>query len=77
MPPCFSNWVDSHPFNVSQLRACFDSDYDISSSLLSFNMKIMSYYIYVQIYVFSLGLFESFISVTFSPVTLFPVTFFP
>ena len=38
------------------LRACFDSNYDISSSLLSLNMKIMLYYIYVQIYVFSLGL---------------------
>ena len=51
------------------LWACFDSDYDISSLLLYFNMKIMSDYIYL--------LSWSFIIVTFFPVTLFPVIFFP
>ena len=51
-------WILIHSlfklFSIS--RAGFDSDYDSSSSLLSFNMKIMAYCIYVHIYVFSPGL---------------------
>ena len=49
--PCIG-WMLIHSmfqlFYISRPR--FDSDYDSSSSLLSFNVKTMSYYIYVLIY---------------------------
>ena len=50
------------------LRACFDSDNDISSSLLNHVLL----HLCTDICIFS----GSFIVVTFFPVTLFPVTFF-
>ena len=63
---------DKHFFHLLH----FDSDYDISSSLLSLNMKIMSLG-HLYLCTDTCFFFWSFIIVTFFPVTLFPVTFFP